>query len=271
MLYKYYSAKSEYAIDNLFDGKISFTPLDALNDPYEGIATYSYEVDEEEQAYWDELGIDLPQMMSDKLSEKTKEVLNFKYRVFSATKEYDNPLLWAYYADSHKGFCVGYDESSISDMAMDLVEIDYGNELFQFSELEEETFIKLLSVKAKEWYQEKECRAIYQLKESDVSERDEALYYNTAKQLEEGIMCAHWRYRQTDPLVTLCAKRFIQKDCSPKEIYMGIKMETEDKKKLCEAAAKHGCKIYQMVQEKNSFQLNRMELPACGKDLFRML
>ena len=32
-------------------------------------------------------------------------------RVLSLSTQNDNPLLWAHYSDSHKGFCLGFDES----------------------------------------------------------------------------------------------------------------------------------------------------------------
>ncbi len=32
-----------------------------------------------------------------------------KSGVYSLSKDYKNELLWAYYADSHKGFCIEYD------------------------------------------------------------------------------------------------------------------------------------------------------------------
>jgi len=32
-----------------------------------------------------------------------------KIGIFSLSKKYDDELLWAHYANSHKGFCIEYD------------------------------------------------------------------------------------------------------------------------------------------------------------------
>lgn len=41
--------------------------------------------------------------------EESIELLNKRFGVLSLTPIYDNILMWAHYANSHKGFCVGFD------------------------------------------------------------------------------------------------------------------------------------------------------------------
>ena len=52
MLYKYYSDKSDYALANFRDNHISFTSIQILNDPFEGVGEYIYSVSDEAAQYW---------------------------------------------------------------------------------------------------------------------------------------------------------------------------------------------------------------------------
>ncbi|EIE9605329.1 DUF2971 domain-containing protein [Vibrio parahaemolyticus] len=47
-------------------------------------------------------------VVSDVLTEKSNELIG----VLSLTEKYDNLLMWAHYADSHRGFCLGFDASA---------------------------------------------------------------------------------------------------------------------------------------------------------------
>lgn len=107
LLYKYYSDESSYAFQNIENGNICFTPLESLNDPFEGVGAYLYQVSSEEQIYWDSIGSNVPKLVSQKLSEELRDMVNFKYRVFCSSKEFDNPLLWVYYAIHVRCFVLG--------------------------------------------------------------------------------------------------------------------------------------------------------------------
>ncbi|MCX0398221.1 DUF2971 domain-containing protein [Clostridium perfringens] len=253
MLYKYYSNESEYAYKNIEDGNICFSPLECLNDPLEGYGAYLYKVSDEEQIYWNSIGSDLPKMLSKRFSEEFREVANFKYRVFCASKEYDNPLLWAYYANCHKGFCVGYKKSSIGVVSDKLFDMNYKDEMYPINESDEKIFEKLLSVKSIDWKNENECRALYELKCEDIGHSNHEVYFKKEKQLDEYLYILNGNARTND-LRTLYARKFICKKCSPVVIYLGMKMEWNDKKRLIDIAHKLKIKVYQMSQEQNSFK-----------------
>ena len=87
LLYKYYSNESKYAFENVENGNICFTSLESLNDPFEGIGRYLYDVSSEEQMYWDAIGSDLPALLAKRFSEDLRDMLNFKYRVFCSSKD----------------------------------------------------------------------------------------------------------------------------------------------------------------------------------------
>lgn len=49
ILYKYYSNESKYSLDNLKNANISFSPLEILNDPFEGVGAYLLQVSDKGQ------------------------------------------------------------------------------------------------------------------------------------------------------------------------------------------------------------------------------
>lgn len=82
MLFKYLPPER---IDVLRDSSIRFTPLLSLNDPFE----HSMKIGEYEYAIQPEF-----------CTNATKFV--------SLSRNYTNILMWSHYADSHKGFCIGF-------------------------------------------------------------------------------------------------------------------------------------------------------------------
>lgn len=259
LLYKYYSNESDYAFENVENGNICFSILESLNDPFEGIGKYLYEVSSEEQKYWDNIDSEIPKLVSKKIIDELQDMLNFKYRVFCSSKDYDNCLLWAYYANSHKGFCVGYKESNILKVSDELLDVEYNSEMCPINELDENTYKKLLTVKSADWSNENERRALYVLKDEDVSSLEPEAYYDEENQSKEKIYKLHG-YIQTNNLRTLCAEKFILKKCEPSVIYLGMRMKWDDKQRLISIARKYNIKVYQMSKEHNSFKFIPQEI-----------
>lgn len=259
LLYKYYSNESSYAFENFENGNICFSTLESLNDPFEGVGAYLYQVSSEEQMYWDSIGSDLPKLLSQKFSEDLRDMLNFKYRVFCSSREFDNCLLWAYYANSHKGFCVGYKESSVLNVSDELLNVEYSSKMCTINEFNEDTYRKLLSVKSIDWVNEKECRALYVLKDRDVLSLNAEAYFNVKEHSAEKMYTLHGHV-QMGNLRTLCADKFILKKCEPSVIYLGMRMKWSDKQQLISIARKLNIKVYQMSQKQNSFKFIPQEI-----------
>lgn len=259
LLYKYYSNESNYAFENVANSNICFSTLESLNDPFEGVGVYLYQVSSEEQMYWDSIGADLPKLLKQKFPKDLRDELNFKYRVFCSSREFDNCLLWAYYANSHKGFCVGYKESSVLNVADELFNVEYSSKMCTINGFNEDTYRKLLSIKSIDWVNEKECRALYTLKNCDVLSLDTEAYYNAEKQCDEKMYRLDG-YKQMNNLRTLCADKFILKECEPSVIYLGMRMKWSDKQRLISIARKLNIKVYQMSQNQNSFKFIPQEI-----------
>ena len=254
LLYKYYSNESKYSLENFENANISFSPLESLNDPFEGVGAYIYPISHNEKLYWDSIGSNLPKMFSKRYSEDVWDMLNFKYRVFCSSKDYNNFLLWSYYANAHRGFCVGYKEEDIKETSDELLDVKYRNGMCVINELDNDIIKDLLTTKSCDWHIEDECRALYVLKESDVSHLSPEVYFNKENGADGKIYKLHGHV-QTNNLETLCSDKFIIKKCEPFVVYLGIRMNWNDKKRIIESAKKFNIKVYQMCQEDNSFDL----------------
>ena len=89
--------------------------------------------------------------------------------IYSLSACYDEPediLMWAHYADSHKGFIVGFDTSSLSPMEEgdrgSVFPVVYEDKLEPININEDPTFFKRLYLKSKVWTYEQEYRLIYE-------------------------------------------------------------------------------------------------------------
>lgn len=106
-LYKYRN-QIERDIDNLVENKLFAPDKENLNDP-----TEMYLDDSEFLDF-----IEKHKEHSQPLKEIFDDLINFtktKCGVFSLSEDVNNELLWAYYADGHKGFCIEYDSDIIME------------------------------------------------------------------------------------------------------------------------------------------------------------
>lgn len=259
ILYKYYSNENEYAFKNIENGVIDFTPIESLNDPFEGNGEYVHTITPDAKAFWDSVSPDTPNIISEKGSKLVYDIVNFRYRIFSSSKDYNNHLLWAHYANSHKGFCVGYNKSDIENLSYKVSDINYSKKLPTFKKIKKETFIEILYTKSYEWCYENECRALYELKENDVEHFPYQMYYDMLIRKNEGhlnnyIFQIHGT-AQTPIHETLCSLKYICCKCKPVIIYLGMQIKAEDRNRLIKIADKLNIEIYQMTKNQHSFEL----------------
>jgi len=106
-----------------------------------------------------------------------------KNGIFSLSKDVKNELLWAYYANGHKGFCIEYNANIIMESynydviikdgklepnpLIHLVDVDYQDKYPVFSgdllnKTDQAAALKcLVGTKSKQWKHEKEVRLIF--------------------------------------------------------------------------------------------------------------
>ena len=87
----YHFTKRDNGLSILRDKRLKISRIKELNDPFEFI------------------GVDLSiQIFSDTLTQ-LKEDINNDHGILCFSKNFKSPLLWAHYADIHKGLCLGFD------------------------------------------------------------------------------------------------------------------------------------------------------------------
>lgn len=109
LVYKYRGGSFKRDLKSLENNEFWASHTRQLNDPCEGmIAISDYE------AQMKNLKLIFPQQSNDLtlLNQAFQNLIDMKDNklgILSLSKSYHDELLWAHYADSHKGFCIEYD------------------------------------------------------------------------------------------------------------------------------------------------------------------
>ncbi|MFA1563367.1 DUF2971 domain-containing protein [Aliivibrio fischeri] len=111
------------SLELLLNRELWFAKPSSLNDPFEGEASSSevleavwqhYPLSENKQAHYGQM---IEQMLS-----------NTGICSFSRTRK--NQLMWAHYANEHKGICIGFKEELLTPKGSNIfaLDVDYQNE-----------------------------------------------------------------------------------------------------------------------------------------------
>lgn len=150
-LYKFINA--QYGLEAIRDRQLKVTRIDELNDPFEF------------------LGLDLPREGRRVLTNMKKK-LSTNMGLICLSSSWQNPLMWAHYADNYKGVCLGFDISE----SIEFTKVSYDNDerptlekigLRSLSESKTEVFRTLMYSKFKAWEHEDEYRMFATLEEPD--------------------------------------------------------------------------------------------------------
>lgn len=110
-------------IDVLENSQIRFSPFEELNDPFECLPNFSkYKREKQEfvkREFRERIGREIPpstliatlKPLYDKISE-TPKFFGESLIMLCLSKSNNNSLMWSHYADSHKGFVIGFDSES---------------------------------------------------------------------------------------------------------------------------------------------------------------
>lgn len=133
----YYFTQTHWAIENIALKRLKVSYINELNDPYELLGYKTKEPANKEEF---------------------KKYVAKKYGVICLSQSCESPVMWAHYADKHKGICLGFDvcEDECVDVFYPKTMVDFlsnSNSLYKEDDLK-----KILSVKCHEWEYEKETR-----------------------------------------------------------------------------------------------------------------
>ncbi|HXA01899.1 MAG TPA: DUF2971 domain-containing protein [Cytophagaceae bacterium] len=161
----------------------------------------------------------------------TYEKQNLDFGVLSLSKTYKGVSMWSHYADSHKGFCVGFKTKElVGSGELGYGHVEYLNDFPQINPLESSATntanIQIYS-KSKEWEYEKEFR-ILKIKIDG--------FKNKANRIHAF------------------------KDQAIAEIILGMEIIEDDKKTIIEMAKSKNIKVYQIHQIPFTFEIEKKEI-----------
>jgi len=138
---------SEFAMKDIWERRLKISEISDLNDPFELISC------------------DLSKPAHIKAMLEMRDELTRNRGLLCFSRAWTNPLLWAHYADKHRGICLGFDLNVDDDMAR---AVDYVEERFPWQEPPTEEFtLKLLWTKFEGWKYEDEVRAFMTREEAE--------------------------------------------------------------------------------------------------------
>ncbi len=188
VLYKYRDWQNLNHQALITNGEVYFSSFDQLNDPFEGAIPFRYKKEEltignlKKKYFQKRLSenkfLNIDQIEHDWQTDKhkikvfdknhTKEIeqgvvkmLNAKFGVFSLCATKNNLLLWSYYSQAHKGFCIGYDiKQLVLETQSSIGPVRYSDTIPRMGLFEEapSIFMKLTQTKALLWKHEEEYR-----------------------------------------------------------------------------------------------------------------
>jgi hypothetical protein len=233
LIYKYRSGTTR-DIEALMNNQFYASNMETLNDVHEGkIKINDLEIDVFD--YFARTKID------DEDSSIKNILENFRnqcknFGIYSLCKEnYSNELLWAYYANSHKGFCIEYDFDILKQYPFNedsFFDVEYSenipivnlNDLLN-SSVSSNLSKKLLATKSSSWKHEYEIRII-------TPSKGEFNYFIRAL----------------------------------KSIYFGYRITENTKKFVMNILRGRGIKYYQMTHKKDLYELEKIEIEDIFKD-----
>jgi hypothetical protein len=201
-LYKYMPLRPEFFVEPM----LRATPVFALNDPFEGVFNENQVKNamQHQKNFYKNAGINNVQELDESEIENVMGVQQselFDLGVISFTEDHINPLMWAHYADEHKGMVVQFKTrvplfSDSSQYILGLGNTRFGKdcfgEVYEFPErvvyrretpsfehaedaepnsLDEFHWKKfnrnILFTKANDWIYEKESRSVVRLRDAD--------------------------------------------------------------------------------------------------------
>jgi hypothetical protein len=148
----FYLTHAKYALDDLHKCHLKISRLEDLNDPFELMA------------------VALPEPAHRIALEATKRQIGETRGVICFSQSWRNPVLWAHYADKHRGIALGFeiDESKIQTISYASqrlrmkLEDESGNPA-----LTPEMMNAILTTKYRDWKYEKEVRVVCALEDID--------------------------------------------------------------------------------------------------------
>lgn len=181
-VYKFYPAK--WGLEALSKRRLKVSPIDELNDPFEYL---SLDLGDKNVRAW---------------ATQFRKNVSQDNGIISFSKNWHQPLMWAHYAESHRGLALGFEVPDSILFKINYIEnrIEPDSDIDRNSDKMQGLIQKLLTTKHKEWSYEDEYRLVRKL-ENCVSEVDKFFSdFNEKVVLKEVILGARYETSNSDQL-----------------------------------------------------------------------
>ena len=221
ILYKYLPISRIKYLENEL---LRFTQPKGLNDPFECLTQRPLvkDVNDDVNQYFPKEILN--QNLLDELFSSAQQMNNDKIGILSLSKRWNNALMWAHYAISHTGFCVGFNTendyfedylSTDTEKSKTTKKVKYKKERVKIplSGNEEPLGLQPFFTKSKDWKYEKEVRMIATLNIADamsISNREVFLFKVPHKSIVEIIGGANIEKENEKIIKAFCVKNKIK-------------------------------------------------------------
>lgn len=187
----YHFLSFENAINNLERNRIKVSTIDTLNDPYE-FMPYKLYVFQKRQEY-----------------NKVFKALSKKLGILCFSRTWEEQLLWAHYAEKHKGIALGFEipEGEVLKVTYVCNEIRAKIELTDDQDDNEQKFIDLAKIKFQEWEYEKEYRLLVPLEECEKENGYYFKYFGDNLQLRKIVLGCRFNHKKKKIRIAELAKQ----------------------------------------------------------------
>lgn len=186
----YHFLSTENAIDDLQNEWIKVSTFDDLNDPFE-MLPYLRLLFAERQPY-----------------HKVRRDLVKKFGLLCFTSDWNEPLLWSYYADKHKGVVLGFEV-----LQDDVMKVDYSDnlkrqkvELTSDTDQDEKSFLDLAKFKYGGWKHEEEYRIQVNLDGCEKKDKGYFLKFSDRLKVREIILGCKFDHKSNQERIIKLAK-----------------------------------------------------------------
>ncbi len=265
VFYKYRKLNKN-TLDSLLNKYFYYSNPSELNDPFDCIVPNDYAATHEEIKKWI-ISLNLSKskqkkiyekLLIDKINTQQKEIIENAEKdsinIYCLSTEWNESLMWAHYADSYKGICIGYSTDYFNNFYS--LRIDYKtkyNELFQKTDFD--------------YYYATLFKVNYNKNNTD--------FYNVFKENYEAIIKGllykqpKWGYENEYRSIILkksrinISNKIYYKENILKEVIFGYKVDDENIKSIKDIVSNNytrNVKYFQIRQSKKDLKLYRIEI-----------
>lgn len=220
-------------VSELFDDELSTQELellnkseDMLNDVIRLMIAKNSDASKQPD-YWHKYAYNLFQFGFQTISDLFEIMIKDKVYVSCFSETFESILMWSHYANKHTGYCIEYDFTQLdykSEVSRMLYPIKYCNKLFNATD--------------------------YMLPEfmNGITNEFFVICATISKSLE-------WKYENEWRLVLFDPFEQTIEVPTPKTIYLGTNISSENKERMCELADSKKIPIYHMKRKESEFKL----------------